>query len=420
MSVKAYSKRFSSLIAFALATIFITFNSYAQAPQAPAAGGDAALAEKGKDLFFNKYGCNSCHNVHKQEVGPALKEVYKRKPVATIKAFIKNPSEWVAKDPYYADLAKKMGSVMKSFPDIKDEEVDAIIAYIKVEEVNIPKPPPGDTTNGGPSATVQKSDNSTTILVLTTVTLVLVAVTLFVLLAVIRKHLRDRQDNMAEADKELVNQKFDIMAVLRSKLFIAAISFLFVCVAVRTCWVGMISIGIEQGYAPKQPIPFSHKLHAGERKIDCNYCHTGVRKGKQAGIPSVNICMNCHNSIKEGPTTGKNAIARITLAYEKNEPIQWVRVHNLPDLAYFNHSQHTKVAGLDCKECHGQVDTMSVLHQHAPLTMGWCINCHRQTVVKGSDTTEHNQYYDRLLRVHQQKKFTVDKIGGLECAKCHY
>jgi hypothetical protein len=174
-------------------------------------------------------------------------------------------------------------------------------------------------------------------------------------------------------------------------------------------------VGIHQGYAPEQPIKFSHKLHAGQYQINCNYCHTGVYEGKGGNVPSANICMNCHNAIKrESPE-----IQKIYKALEKDEPIQWVRVHNLPDLAYFNHSQHTNVGGLECKNCHGEIEKMEVVEQRSSLTMGWCIDCHRQTDVNAKG----NAYYDKLVEVHNKDSKTplkVQNIGGLECSKCHY
>ena len=150
-------------------------------------------------------------------------------------------------------------------------------------------------------------------------------------------------------------------------------------------------------------------------KIDCNYCHTGVRKSKNANIPSTNICMNCHSQIK----TDSPKLQVLRDAVKNNTPIEWVRVHNLPDLAYFNHSQHVKVGGLECQTCHGPIEKMEVVQQYSPLTMGWCINCHRQTVVK----SEGNAYYDKLVDLHKhngQKEMKVKDNGGLECAKCHY
>jgi hypothetical protein len=175
-------------------------------------------------------------------------------------------------------------------------------------------------------------------------------------------------------------------------------------------------VGLQQGYQPRQPIAFSHKLHAGEHQIDCNYCHTSVYKSRSANIPSANICMNCHSQIKkESPE-----IRKIYTAIEKNRPIEWVRVHNLPDLAYFNHSQHTKVGGIECQTCHGPIETMDVVYQFSPLTMGWCINCHREQPLN----TEGNKYYDNLVKIHDEVNkgaaFTVSSNGGTECSKCHY
>ena len=182
---------------------------------------------------------------------------------------------------------------------------------------------------------------------------------------------------------------------------------------------GLFSVGVQQGYAPKQPIAFSHKIHAGQYEIDCKYCHIGVTKGKNATIPSVNICMNCHNQIKTGTLTGEGEIGKIVAAYENNKPIEWVRIHNLPDLAYFNHAQHVNVGGVECQTCHGPIETMDVVRQHSLLTMGWCIDCHRKTDVN----TKGNAYYDKLVELHNKSSKTPMKVedeGGLECSKCHY
>jgi hypothetical protein len=188
---------------------------------------------------------------------------------------------------------------------------------------------------------------------------------------------------------------------------------------------GLYSIGIQQGYAPKQPIAFSHKIHAGDNQIDCKYCHTGVIKSKSATIPSINICMNCHRAVKtESPQIQKLWAAADwqpeTNSYGPNQrPIEWVRIHNLPDLAYFNHSQHVVVGGIECQTCHGPIETMDVVRQYSLLTMGWCIDCHRKTDLN----TKGNAYYDNLVELHDKvskEPMKVEDNGGLECAKCHY
>jgi hypothetical protein len=206
-----------------------------------------------------------------------------------------------------------------------------------------------------------------------------------------------------------------LVAMSKNSAIRSATVWFFVLMAAKATLDGLYGVGIQQGYAPKQPISFSHKLHAGQYKIDCNYCHTGVNRGKSATIPSANICMNCHGVIKkESPE-----IQKIYTAIEENKPIQWVRVHNLPDLAYFNHAQHVNVGGLQCQQCHGEIQTMEVVQQRSTLTMGWCIDCHRKTDVN----TKENAYYDKLVELHAKKSdkpLKVADIGGLECSKCHY
>lgn len=186
--------------------------------------------------------------------------------------------------------------------------------------------------------------------------------------------------------------------------FMAFVIGLFIIVPIAR------GVGLSQGYQPDQPIWFSHAIHAGQYEIDCQYCHTGASKGKSAWIPSVNVCMNCHKAIQAGTISGEKEISKIYTAYENNVPIEWVRVHNLPDLAYFNHQQHVVAGELECQQCHGPVEEMDVVYQWAPLSMGWCVNCHRETEV-------NSELYEALGRddVH-----TVEDIGGLACARCHY
>ncbi|MEM7552272.1 MAG: cytochrome c3 family protein, partial [Bacteroidota bacterium] len=222
--------------------------------------------------------------------------------------------------------------------------------------------------------------------------------------------------DLDEADKEIINQRFDFEAVFKSNAFIGLVIFFFVAVGFKSVIDGLFTVGVQQGYEPKQPIAFSHEIHAGQYEIDCQYCHTGVRKSASANIPSANICMNCHSAIK----TNSPEIKKIYAAIENDRPIEWVRVHNLPDLAYFNHSQHVQVGGLECQTCHGPIEEMEVVKQWSKLTMGWCINCHRETPLN----TDDNGYYDKLVELHESAEdnsiFTVEDNGGLECAKCHY
>jgi len=409
-SISNLASRFSLLI---ILSFFFTISRAQTAP-------DAGLVSKGETLF--KDNCKSCHAIHTEEVGPALKDVTKRRDVKWLGAWIRNSTAVIGSgDKYANDLyAKYNKAVMTSFPTFTDEEINSLLAYVDAEGAKAPVDKTVAPSVDGAAATAAPADNgtSTIILALVVIVLVLVLVTLIVFLSVIKRFLKDKETTLAEADKELLNQKFDLVAVVKSRMFITIVSILFVSVAVRACWLGALSIGVEQNYEPVQPIPFSHKLHAGENKINCNYCHTGVYKGKQANIPSLNICMNCHTHIKEGPQYGKEAIGQLVKAYENGTPVKWVRVHNLPDLAYFNHAQHTVVGGIECQKCHGPIEEMEVVRQHSPLTMGWCINCHRETAVNAKD----NAYYDKLLKVHAGKKgdMTAEDIGALECSKCHY
>jgi mono/diheme cytochrome c family protein len=403
---------------FTFLFILSFFFTIAKAQDAP----DAALVSKGETLF--KDNCKSCHAIHSEEVGPALKDVSKRRDAKWLAAWIRNSTAVIASgDKYANDLFNKYNkAVMTSFPTFSDEEINALLAYVEAEGAKAPEAKAA-TAVVDPNAAAQPAKDDTTstiILALVVIVLVLVLVTLIVFLNIIKKFLKEKEATLAEQDKELVNQTFDIVAVVKSKMFITIVTILFLGVGLRACWLGTLSIGVEQNYEPVQPIPFSHKLHAGDNKINCNYCHTGAYKSKQANIPSVNICMNCHSQIKEGPKYGKEAIGQLVKAYEAGTPIKWVRVHNLPDLAYFNHSQHTTVAGIECQKCHGPIEEMEVVRQHSPLTMGWCINCHRETAVNSKD----NAYYDRLLKVHNASKkkgeMKAEDIGALDCSKCHY
>ena len=232
---------------------------------------------------------------------------------------------------------------------------------------------------------------------------------------------------VSSVDKDLVaDQQVHVFSFLKSNSFLGMIIFIFVAVGLKTGIDGLFTIGVQQGYMPTQPIAYSHELHAGQYEIDCNYCHTGVRKSKSANIPSANICMNCHVAIKTESKEIQKIYAAIDYDPETGEygeeikPIEWVRIHNLPDLAYFNHSQHVKVGGLECETCHGPIKEMEVVYQYSDLTMGWCINCHRETNVK----SKGNNYYNNLVELHNEKNtkvpMKVEDIGGLECSKCHY
>ncbi|MFL5730384.1 MAG: c-type cytochrome [Cytophagaceae bacterium] len=413
MPLNKFSSRFSLSFLIFLLVCFLSNTAFAQDSK-PTGGASDPLVSQGEAIF--KANCSSCHKLGSVKVGPALSGAVGRwGSEAKMIDFIKHPAVTATKDPYAKTLLAKFApTVMPNQDFLKDDELKAIAAYIKggkdEEIIKGPgkNPVPGET----------KAETPYMLYTLIVIVLILLVIVLCLILVVVKKYLKDKEATLATEDKELVNQKFSIKAVVKSNIFITIISLLFIGVAAKSCWVGLMGIGIEQSYAPKQPIPFSHKLHAGQYKINCNYCHTGVTKGKQANIPSLNICMNCHSQIKTGPS-GDKALADLRDHYARKTPVKWVRVHNLPDLAYFNHSQHVKVGGIECQTCHGSIDSMDVVKQHSNLTMGWCINCHRETAVNGKG----NAYYDKLIADHNKyskKELTVAEIGGLECSKCHY
>lgn len=381
---------------------------------------DAASIQAGKALFDTN--CKTCHSVEKKLIGPALAGVYDRAPsIAWIKSFIKNSSAVIASGDAYANklYLDYNKTQMTAFSSFKDEQIMSILAHIKnaTDHPPVVPPPPGENVAAQGGSGIPPSYLNAIIIGMIII-LVLILIVLVYLISSVKRFL-DQKD-LSEEDKEVVNSPYTPGSIVRSNGFIFIVVFIVAALGFKAVINGLYSIGIQQGYEPKQPIAFSHKIHAGQYEIDCKYCHTGVLKGKNANIPSVNICMNCHNQIKQGTTTGEKEIAKVVSAFENKEPIEWVRVHNLPDLAYFNHAQHVNVGGVQCQTCHGPIEEMDVVRQHSLLTMGWCIDCHRKTAV---DTTG-NDYYNKLVDLHKMKNgkapFRVEDIGGLECSKCHY
>ena len=377
---------------------------------------DPNMISEGAGLF--KGNCAQCHAVHEKVVGPALANVWERQPVPWLINFIKYPQKVIdSGDPYAVALYEEYKQYMPNHDFFSDEEILSILAYVKDETAKGPAVAETTTTGGTTVADPSSSANSDLLLAIIVglVLILIILVIVMVLLAsVLTKYIKQEQD-LSEEDEDYLNQKFSLSSVIKSPAFAGIVTFVFVAIVAKATVDGLFSIGVQQGYAPDQPIKFSHKLHAGYYEIDCKYCHTGVEKSKNANIPSANICMNCHNAIK----TTSPEIQKIYAAIENDEPIQWVRIHNLPDLAYFNHAQHVRVGGLECENCHGEIKEMEVVQQHSLLTMGWCIDCHRKTELN----TRGNEYYDKLVQMHEassKQPMRVEDIGGLECAKCHY
>jgi cytochrome c551/c552 len=383
-------------------------------------------AQDGESLF--KANCASCHAVKDKVVGPALQGVETRHTEEWLLNWVHNSQAMVkAGDADAVKLFNDNNKVMMPAQSLKDNEIKAIFAWVKLEAEKVVTPAAGTVTTEQPEETGKN----------TLLYLLITAVVLFLITGVLRKvqHTLARtirhKEGIPEPAAKTRWQNFVHWSRHNKKLLAVILILLFLYGSVKA-WYGMQSIGISQGYTPDQPIAYSHKLHAGINGIACIYCHSGAEKGKTAGIPSANVCMNCHKFIKKGPTTGTTEIAKIykALDYDPDKgtygpnpkPIQWVRVHNLPDLAYFNHSQHFVVGKIACQTCHGQVqDSMTVISQYSPLTMGWCINCHRTTEAKLKGNGYYDDYHKELLAKYgSDSLITVEKIGGTECARCHY
>ena len=400
----------------------------AAATPAPSGGGDA---EKGKALFTNN--CAQCHAVTEEVVvGPGLKGVTSRTPGKEwLHKWIRNSSAVIASgDPYAVQVFNKFNKIqMSSFPNLTDADIDGILAYIEQSSAPAQATVGGDGAqqarggggaggdqNGSGSSISGPSELFTFVLVALLVVMLLVLGVLLVIVTILSRAVTPVTVDGAQTEAPLGQRlKEGLTSAFNNTTLRSIVIWLFIFIVTKESIDGLYSVGIQQGYAPKQPIAYSHKLHAGQYKIDCNYCHTGVNKGKSAHIPAANICMNCHGVIKkESPE-----IQKIYAAIEQNRPIEWVRVHNLPDFAYFNHAQHVNVGNVQCQTCHGEIEKMEVVEHRSSLTMGWCIDCHRKTEVN----TKDNAYYDKLVALHRKESrepLKVANIGGLECSKCHY
>ncbi|SDP93904.1 quinol:cytochrome c oxidoreductase pentaheme cytochrome subunit [Mucilaginibacter sp. OK268] len=418
-------KQFSRSVLLIAGFAFWGFsNAYAQA--------DAA---KGEAIFKSK--CTACHKIDQQLIGPALgpQLTEETDDKYLIKWIQNNQALIAAKNPKALAIYNKFNQAgMTVFTELSDADVTNVIAYARAEWKTIKEKPvvaagaTGAAAETGPSSMVIWGLVAV-IIIAFIVILVLnrVVATLERLLlkgkgVVIDEEVEPTAEEVAEAKKKDL-----IKRILKNKKLVF---FIIICGTLAMGswgWVTLWNTNVHTGYQPVQPIKYSHELHAGTMKIDCQYCHTGAYKSKNASIPSLNVCMNCHKVVKtESPEIHKiyDALGYDpkTQKYDSTaaKPIQWIRVHNLPDLAYFNHSQHVKVGGIKCQTCHGPVQTMKEVYQYSPLTMKWCIQCHKRTEVNGKG----NAYYDSILAAHDKikkgEKVTAAVLGGIECGKCHY
>ncbi len=398
----------------------------------------SAFAQPNGELLF-KGNCASCHRPTEEPLtGPGLKGAVERWAEAgdegLIYGWVKNPQKVLNSGNAYANNLYKEWKSSGVMPAqaVTNEEIDAIFEYV----ANYQPPVAAAAPAAGEEVAVVKESDSTWYVV--TAILALILVVAVFSLAGARKAM-----NMAVAREE--GKEYDgpstygdalKLWIIKNKLVVAFLVIVVVVAGLRQGWYGLASIGVYEGYKPEQPIWFSHKIHAGQNQVNCVYCHNSAEKSKHAGIPTANVCMNCHTAIQKGSITGEEEINKIyaavgwdkeTRSYTGEEkPIKWVKVHNLPDHVYFNHSQHVVVGEIECEECHGEVKEMTVAQQHAPLTMGWCINCHRETEVKMADNGYYDEMHSRMSREELKKylngdeTITASDLGGIECAKCHY
>lgn len=448
------------------------------------------LAE-GKELFRGK--CATCHNKNmKQDLtGPALGGVEERwadYPRADLYKWVRQSQAMIQEGhPKATELwGQWKPTVMTNFTELTDAQIDNILAYVDDVYTKVDEVAANGVPGGGGRA--EESENTLLYAVLATI-LGLLAIVLARIIANLNSLAAVKEGTASTATRQSL---FDIIT---SKSVIGFALFALIVGGGYTTVNSAIEVGRQQGYAPDQPIKFSHKTHAGLQKIDCQYCHDGARRSKHSVIPAANTCMNCHKAIEVGSTYGTAELTKIfasigynpatdkyienydelpqeevekiykkwivdefvksedakakysgvklvemaerageeqwngivtSLTNDQKEtvqgPIEWIRIHNLPDHAYFNHAQHVSVGKVECQNCHGKVEEMEIVGQYAPLSMGWCINCHRQTAVKFTD----NPYYESYEKYHQEikdgvrDKVTVEDIGGLECQKCHY
>lgn len=425
------SVKFSSLKRKIFVLLAVLFTGIAAQAQ------DVAEGEK---LF--KQNCTSCHAVKKQVVGPALKGVEARwaDPKLLIKFVQASQAVIKSGDAYSNELFKKYNqTVMPNHGFLTDANVQSILAYVKAEgdkPDEVAKDDKGD--KGGEAAEGESdgiSDISIGVMIGAIVLLFLIIMVMNSVIGTLERLIKQKNgEEITEEDDAKTEVFASVKKLANNKSVVITVVVLFVLILSVAGYRGLMDVGVEQGYQPKQPIAFSHQLHAGTYQINCQYCHSGAYKSKNASIPSANVCMNCHKYVQltdkyDGQISPE--ISKIykaldydpaTQQYGKNQqPIEWVRVHNLQDFVYFPHANHVKVAGIACQKCHGPVETMKEVSQFSPLTMGWCINCHRETEMTHA---KDNAYYERLIKAHEMlkkgQKMTVATVGGLECAKCHY
>lgn len=397
--------------------------------QTPSAGGDAA---KGKELFNTN--CAACHKLDAKSTGPALRGVATKYEMAWIYKWVKNSSDLIKSgDAAAVKVFEENNKVpMTAFPQLSEGDIDNIIAYTSTKKEEAPVT--GTSISNTTTATDGISNN--VILGALTLVMIMLIVMLFLVNTILQK--------IVKANNIVVTPKIAKISIwkafAKNQFLVLVTSILLLLASGYFVYGYLMQIGVDQEYAPIQPIHYSHKIHAGDNEINCKYCHSAARVSKNAGVPSLNVCMNCHKNISEvaestaTPEYSKafydeqiqklyTAVGwdKTTQSYTgKTQPVKWIRIHNLPDFVYFNHSQHVTVAGIECQTCHGPVQEFEIQKQFAPLTMGWCVECHRKTDVKMEGNEYYTKIHEQLSKKYGVNKLTAAQMGGLECGKCHY
>ncbi len=399
---------------------------------APAAGG--ADAAKGKEIF--NANCAACHKLDAKMTGPALRNVGSKYDKEWLYKWIANSQALIKSGDAQAVAVwnEYKPSVMNNFPQLSKGDIDNVIAYT-MEPIPVAVVAP--VAVGSPDATGSGISNNLILGALGLVMAILVLM-LFLVNNVLSKIAKQNGLEIEKIEKVATTPIW--VAFAKNQFLVLVSSILMILLGAYFAYSFMMQVGIDQDYEPIQPIHYSHRIHAGSNKIECKYCHSSASVSKHSGIPSLNVCMNCHKQIAEVSDTTATADysksfydGEIKKLYKavgwdpatqkytgKTEPVKWVRIHNLPDFVYFNHSQHVKVAGIECQTCHGPVQTYEIMKQYSKLTMGWCINCHRETEVKMDGNEYYTKIHEELSKKYGVEKLTAAQMGGLECGKCHY
>ena len=413
-------------------------------------------AQDGEALFKSQ--CATCHQPHRDGTGPKLFEVREKwenggAQEGSLYQWVRNWQVAAANDPYAMEVSNWAPTAMSLFPSLTDEDIDAIFDYVDAQ------PAPGaasgeDTAAASGPTQVRQEEN------LGWVWYILAIVFIVIILSVggVRRQLKNL--NTPEGEEPMTYaQEIKQWAWVNKKYVGIGVAVVVIAILVNVILL-LGDVGVVTNYQPSQPIQFPHDVHAGKNGIDCKYCHNSVEKSKSAGIPTVNVCMNCHKQVQGDDDHEIEQISKIYHAagfspegggqYSgETENIVWNKVHALPDHVFFSHAQHVNVGGVDCKQCHGDMTKQHELPRVVPveelneidgniqltkptLTMGWCIECHGETGVSNGPITNKGAYYDeihkRLLendkslyeKYLEDGKVTVNELGGWECAKCHY